>query len=449
MGPTARVLFGLGLTWLLGLAASHGFSRSLRPGERTAWALASGLLLQSILVLLLAAARLPLRPLSLTAADALLAIGLALVTRRHRPKPPNPVVETPRAAGVLPKVLLMGALLAWLVFLVSAVAEPMWSTDYVAIWGLKGKTIFETGSVPARLFDDPALYWAHREYPLLVPLSLAALGFIAGEWDGRALAFLFPAAALATLLALSSFLARRHSGTAGAAAALLTALCFRLYHPVNAGTAEVVFALGAVLAASAFLDLCRGQEGTTDAGARVFVAALFCTSVKQEGTLWIALLGTLFFLQDPAALRKRGGRRVLAAFALPPAAHWLLLFVLRGPETRRDFDFHFFEPWRWPDLVPRFAGVCARIATTEAREAAIPLAAIALFILLTRRGLADRLWIAFFAQVFFYCIAFSVSSFDPMYAIEGAFRRIALTLFPTLTLVLCARLPPDRATALR
>ena len=71
--------------------------------------------------------------------------------------------------------LISAAGAAWLLFLVLAVSEPMWATDYLAMWGLKGKTIFETGSIPRRLFQDPALSWGRPDHPLLVPLSLAAL----------------------------------------------------------------------------------------------------------------------------------------------------------------------------------------------------------------------------------------------------------------------------------
>jgi hypothetical protein len=174
---------------------------------------------------------------------------------------------------------------------------------------------------------------------------------------------------------------------------------------------------------------------------RLALAALFCASVKQEGTLWIALLGVIFL----AARGLRGWKReewsAAAAFAVPPTGHWVLLFLLRGPQTRRDFDFHFFEPGQWANLLSRFASVCSRVATTEMREAALPLAAILLYLLVTRRGFADVLLPALAAQVLFYCVAFSVSSFDPMYAVDGAFRRIALTLFPVLSLVLGARIP--------
>jgi hypothetical protein len=107
---------------------------------------------------------------------------------------------------------------------------------------------------------------------------------------------------------------------------------------------------------------------------------------------------------------------------------------------RRDFDFHLFAPARWPELAERFASVASRMALREGREALVALVAIALFLLVTRRSFADLLLPVLAAQIGFYAVAFSVSSFDPMYAVDGAFRRIATTLFPALSLVLASRL---------
>ena len=66
-------------------------------------------------------------------------------------------------------------------------------------------------------------------------------------------------------------------------------------------------------------------------------------------------------------------------------------------------------------------------------------AAIAAYLLVTRRGILDPLLPVFRAQLACYAIAFSVSSFDPMYAIDGAFGRIAMSLFPAFALVPCGR----------
>jgi hypothetical protein len=66
------------------------------------------------------------------------------------------------------------------------------------------------------------------------------------------------------------------------------------------------------------------------------------------------------------------------------------------------------------------------------------LLAVAAYLLATRRGSLDALLPAFAGQLLCYAIepAFSI---NPMWAIDSAFRRIVMTLFPALTLVLCAR----------
>jgi hypothetical protein len=433
-----RVLLAVALTFVVGSVVAGRLPGSLRREERWAWAFAFGLLVQSALLLLAAVIGTGTGRAILLGGDLLVVAG-ALLWRRRRSAS---VREIGRRGAA--NLLLGLALLAWLAFLVVAISEPMWSTDFLAIWGLKGKIIFSTGGLPARLFHDPTLYWGHREYPLLLSLSLASLAAIAGEWNDASLALLFPAAELATLLALYGFLARRVSPVAGGVAALLTALCFRLYDPVNAGTAETIFALGAVLAASAFFDL--RDRNTPAARMRLAAAALFCAAAKQEGTLWVVLLAILYFLGKGFQKFQRDDGKALIALLLPPGTHWLLLYVLRGPQTRREYDFHYFLPRRWPELFSRFESVAGRILTTEAREAAIPLAAIVLFLLLTPRAATDSLLLVLIAQILCYWVAFSVSSFDPIYAVDAAFRRLALTLFPTLALVLGGRLSSAAST---
>jgi hypothetical protein len=359
--------------------------------------------------------------------DAVL-VAASLLARRPALTP----VPRVRGAGrPLVVALLAVAAVAWLIFLVSALSEPMWSTDYLAIWGLKAKAIATTGHVPRRLFADPALYWAHREYPLLVPFSLAMLASFAGGWHDQALALLFPLCELATLCALYGFLSRRVSPLAGATAAALTALCYPLYRAVNSGTAEVPFAFSVVLVSTAFLDSL--SERSRSVLTRLAVASLFCVSIKQEGWIFVSLLAAALWMS----------RRWIRGWVLvvPAAIHWVVLYFLRGSQTRRDFDFTFFEPRHWGELVPRFFQVLGRMLGTDALAVWVPLLAIGLYLLVTRRGVADPLLPILPLQILCYAIAFSVSSFDPMYAVEGAFRRIAISLFPALTLVLAARLP--------
>ncbi len=434
----ARVLLGLLAAFGAGIAVSRPFTGGLTRREKAGWGLAAGLLVQALCLLVLFAIRAAPGAPHLLGLEAAVAIAALLLGRgRAGDGTPgtSPAVPPRMRALVMCLAVLAGA--AWLVFLVGAAADAMWATDFVAFWGYKGKVVFLSADVPRRLFQDPALYFAHREYPLLVSLSLAALAFVAGEWNDQALALLYPACALATLLALSGFLERRVSRLSGAVAAALASLCFFLYRPANAGTAEVPFALGLVLVSCAAGDFLRGDTGRA-AISRLAVAATYCACLKQEGTLFVFLLAAaLWWSSRRGPARARG--LATAALVVPPSLHWALLYLLRGAQSRRDFDMTLFEPRRWMELPPLFTLVVGRMLGTEAREVAPALAAIAAYLLVTRRGILDRLLPVFALQLVCYAVAFSVSSFDPMYAINGAFRRIVVTLFPAIALVLAAR----------
>lgn len=436
-----RALVGLLVVFGVGAAVSRAFTGGLTRREKAGWSLATGLLVQALCLLTLLALGVAPRAPRLLGLELAVAIGALLLGRRGVGAGVAEKMSEPSERMrwlVIGLAALAGA--AWLVFLVGAVSDAMWATDFVAFWGYKGKVIFLSSDVPRRLFQDPALYFAHREYPLLVPLSLAALATAVGQWNDQALALLYPACAIATLLSISGFLERRVSRLSGMVAAALASLCFFLYRPANAGTAEVPFALGLVLACSAAGDFLRpggSEEGPTIA--RLALAGFFCACLKQEGTLFVFLLALALWWSTRRGVARRR-RLAVAALVIPPSVHWGLLYFLRGNQSRRDFDMTLFEPQRWLELPPLFAHVVGRMLGTEAREAAVALLAIAAYLLVTRRGILGPLLPVFALQLVCYAVAFSVSSFDPMYAVDGAFRRIVMTLFPAFTLVLGARM---------
>ncbi|HEV8610255.1 MAG TPA: hypothetical protein VGS98_09335, partial [Thermoanaerobaculia bacterium] len=408
-----------------------------RP-EKVAWSFAAGLLVQAILFLIVVSIRPGHALVPLLVVDAVL-VAASVLARRPALTP------FPRVLGVgrpLVVALLAVAAVAWLIFLVSALSEPMWATDYLAMWGLKGKTIFETGYVPRRLFQDPALFWGRPDHPLLVPLSLATLASLSGGWNDQALALLFPLCELATILAVWGFLARRVSPLAGASAAALVSVCFPLYRAVNAGLAEIPLAFALVLASCAFFDTrgARSRSATT----RLFLASLLSAWTKPEGTLFVLLLaGVLLVWQRFRVVDtwKSGGW----ALVVPPVLHASLMFFLCRPQPPRDFDPTFFEPRRWSELLSRFGSVLARILGTEVLEVWVPLLAIGLFLLSTRRGLADPLLAVFALQILGYLAAFSISSYDPMWKVDSCFQRIVATLYPAFALVLGARMGGETA----
>jgi len=439
LAALASVLAGLASASAVGWAVSRAATWGLTLRERIAWALACGLNIQAFGLLVLLSLRARPSGWRLLLFDfAVAALALAMDRSRSRARAARAAESRPasRESWLVPTLLYGVAALAWSIFLGEALADSMWATDFLAFWGYKGKVIALTAEIPRRLFQDPVLYFAHREYPMLVPLSLAALAAFGGRWNDQALALFYPACALATLLAVSGFLERRVSRRAAATATALAALCAFLYRPANAGTAEIPFALALVLACSAAIDFLK--EDRTSSALRLALASLFCASLKQEGALFVFLLAVVLAIHARRgdARRLRGA---LGALLLPVVAHWIALYLARGNQTRRDFDFTLLEPRRWAELPALFGLVLGRFARIGWTEALVPILAIAVFFLVTRRGIGDALLPVFPVQILVYAIAFTVSSFDPLYAIDGAFRRIAMTMFPAFTLVLCAR----------
>ena len=236
-------------------------------------------------------------------ADALVA-GASLAVRRPRVDRPRPsasgrFARRRRACG-------RGGRRPGPCFSVQAIAEPMWATDHLAIWGLKGRLAFLAPALKQRLFLDPALAWSHPEYPLLVPLSLAAFAGLVGAWNDQALALLWPACELGTLLALAGFLGRRVSRSAGAGAAALTALCFPLYGALNVGTAEVPLAFAFVLVCCALLDILEVDSPNASHAWRRRRSSVFRSSRKARPSCCLPRCSSSSCLQ--AKFRPRGAR---------------------------------------------------------------------------------------------------------------------------------------------
>ena len=301
--------------------------------ERLGWSWAIGAALVAAMVPLAFLARIvPGWPAFLVLAAGAAAAGRLL---RVKEATPPPVPAESGAAGVVP--LLAGlAALGVLLYLLRALTEPMWSNDFVAIWGLKGKTIHAAGAVPRHLVEDPAFGFSHPEYPIGLPFLYAGVSFLRGGWDDHAMALLFPIFQLSTLAALFGWLRRRGAsrGSAWAAAALLA--CFEpLYSAFLTGMAEVPLSLGLLLFGAALADALEGEPG---AYRRLAVASALITATKNEG-LFFAAAGC------GIALLFGGERRwKVALSALPTALVVQGLHVLwRGALPLRDFDLAAFS----------------------------------------------------------------------------------------------------------
>jgi hypothetical protein len=248
--------------------------------------------------------------------------------------------------AVLAALVLAGVLL----YALRALTEPMWSNDYLAIWGLKGKTIHATASVPARLFSDPSLGFSHPEYPLGLPFLYAGVAFLTGRWDDHAMALLFPLFQAATLAALFGWLRRRGASPVAAllAAAILSGF-EPLYSAYMTGMADVPLSLGLLLFGTALVDALDGDPGALR---RLAVASALIAATKNEGLFFAAAGCALALL----AGRPRRWRVALAALPTALAVHALHL-AWRGSLPLRDFDFAAFSPGRLAEAL----GAAARL----------------------------------------------------------------------------------------
>jgi hypothetical protein len=420
-------------TALTGWVLVRLFSSRLSSSEVVAWSIATGILAQSILyAAILLFGGVP-GPKKLGALDLLLVAG----SFARRP-PRRGAEDAAPALSAGTRILIAASACVFLVSVLDFIAQPIWATDALAIWGLKAKTIFFTSSIPRRLFTDPAMFWSHPEYPLLVPLSFASVAALVRSFDDQGLALLDAAIEAATVLAVFGFLRRRVSSLAGGIGALLTASCFSLYRGANAGTAEIPMALAFVLLSTAALEFEDADEPAVRA--RLLLASILCVATKQEGILF-----TIVTLASMVARRRRRGAGgpigVAALLLLVPAGvqtAWLR-WLTRGI-GHRDYELALVSPARLREWVPRLKAVLGHLVGVELRASALPLLALVAFFALTPRTRTDRILPVILLQTAAYVMAASLSFWGAVWSLETSFVRIVMALFPMLALVLAARM---------
>ena len=323
------------VAWLLGFV----ISTALLPAgerfrlERMGWSYSLG-------CALLSASVPPALALHVTPLLVLIAIAAVLLSVLRRFKlAPDDAGAAPRR---IPTLLVVAAVLGVALYALRALTEPMWANDFIAIWGLKGKTLFGARGYPERM---TTLEYSHPEYPLGLPLLFAAVSFLFGHWDDHAMALLFPLFQAATVVVLVGWLRRRGvSPEVAGLAAVLVAWFEPLYSGFLTGMAEVPLAFGVLLFGVSLADALDDTDG--GAVRRLVVAALMIAATKNEG-MFFAIVGAVIALVFG---RRRRWKIALAAFA--PA---LLVRVLHWPWRSRiplaDFEAGLFSTSRvWDSL---------------------------------------------------------------------------------------------------
>jgi len=296
--------------------------------------------------------------------------------------------SAPALASTTATVLRAVAAIGVVLFALRALTEPMWANDFLAIWGLKGKTIYALAAVPERLYADPGLAFSHPEYPLGIPFLYAGIAALAGGWDDHAAAVLFPLIQVATLCALGGWLRRRGVPRAVTlAAAAVLALDLPLYTGSRVGLADIPLSFFVLLLGAALSDAADATD--SGAPARLALASLLAVATKNEGLFLAAAALVVGLFAARGARRRRG---IAVAIVLPALVVLVPHRLWRGASRLKDFDLGLLAPARWGELASRIV----ETAGNEALHVLLPALAIlvalaALFALGRRTPWADRL----------------------------------------------------------
>ncbi len=432
----ALLLLAAGAAGFASARSLHPAGRAHRP-ERIGWGVCLGLAFLSGSALLASLGGPHPR-----VCFAVLAVAGMVAGRIFAPREPGatvPPAGRPRAAHAL---LWIAAAAGVLLYAVRALIRPMWSIDFLAIWGLKGRTIFAAGAIPTWLSDPRLAGFSHPEYPLGLPLLFAGASGVIGKWDDHALAVLFPAFQIATLAVLFGWLRRRGAGPGVTlTATALLALFEPLYSGFLTGMADVPLSLGMLLLGAALSDAMDGTDSR--ALARLSVASLLASSVKNEGLFLAAAAAGV------AILGSRGGGdrirrlKVVAAAIFPAASLTVLVRAVRGAAPLRDFDFGLFAPSRLGELLARAAEAISADAHVAARSWIFPVSIAVLVIAGQKAPWAGRLlWLAAAALAVYLALpAFAV--LGPEWLAETTLFRTAAALAPLAAAGIAGRLSGD------
>jgi hypothetical protein len=420
------------------LAAAFVPTSALRA-ERAAWGFALGLTLLALP--LPPAFLLGLSPVLAIAVLVILCLATAWILFRRKERLASTLSRREREGvrGVLePLPIFFAALILFgvVVYSLYALAEPLWSNDYLAIWGLKGKTIFLSAGIPPRLFTDPSLGYSHPEYPLGLPLVYAAVSFLLGRWDDQALALLFPFFQIATLLALTGWLRRRGaSATLALGAGALLSQFEPLYSAFQTGLADIPFSFAALLFGCALVDVLDGTDPL--ASRRLALAAFLSVSTKNEGLLLVAAGAVLALLASRSA--RAAARSALTAIVLPAVLLTGIGRLWKGSLPVRDFDFSLLTRPR--EVFPR-AGEAIRTAFSEIVRPTWPglLCLGALIGAGRSRSAGNRLLALALICALAYLLLPALALLGPEWLIRTSFARTVSALAPLTAAAIALRL---------
>ncbi len=404
LAEVAAILVAFGA---VGFAPADFILSAPARAERAAWGFALGLALLAASVPLAFLTHAPPRWMAILLA----AVSVAFSLSRRGGAGVKDGLNNPKSKIQNPKLALLLLLLTFFgvsVYLLRALAEPMWSNDFLAV-----------------------------EYPLGLPFLYAALSFLLGRWDDHAMALLFPFLQVATLLTLFGWLRRRGAAlTLALCSVALLALLEPLYCAFLTGMADVPYSFVTLLFGTALADTLDRTD--TLAARRLALASFLAISTKNEGLILIAA-GVLLCL---LAFRKARAVsiRALAATAVPAILPLLAGRLWKGSLPLRDFDLAYLGPPLVLELLPRVA----EAIHTGFREVILPAWPGLLCVLLLigagcRSPAGDRLLLLASICAAAYLLLPSLAVLGPDWLIRMSFARTVSALAPLAAAAIASR----------
>ena len=280
-----------------------------------------------------------------------IAIAAALADRRNE-RVVDSVIGS-RRRSVVPAIIDAVTMISLLGYAWYATIGPTPETDFISIWGAKGKIFAEAGSIDWR-FLEQAGELAHPDYPIFLPLVFAFLSLFSGSWDAAALGLLFPFLSGAALLIIRSELFRS-TGSRLIAALGTTASVAAAVSPYVGLAEGPLIAYGSAGVLLIRRGLADGEKRNLAVGSILLGLA---GSIKNEGlTLVVAVLMATLVVQ------RFDVRRVLMLWpAIVIPIPWIVLRhmhhlqtdLTRGSMVERIW-LHLQEPGQFLEVITRYS----------------------------------------------------------------------------------------------
>ena len=253
----------------------------------------------------------------------------------------------------LPSAVAVAAVLAAAFFLEHTLRYPDGGWDAWMIWNLRARFLARAGGGFRAAFSPELLFWAHQDYPLMLPGIVAQVFLLAGAEPIWLPALVAAGIAALDVLVLAAAL-RELRGPGWGSVGALVLLATPCFIPFAANQQSDV-PEGAFLLAAAVLAALAVETGARRALALSGLAASFACWTKNEGALYgLSLAAALLTVRWAPPRQRLRGVLLFGAGALPVLAllGWFKLRfahvndLLHGASAARLVD-----PSRWGVLV--------------------------------------------------------------------------------------------------